>query len=180
MKHGFSMNTEAIKKRIQRLPKKIGDTLETSSKKDALRFIKNYREGIRNNTFGLEPLQPATIKRKQRKGYARPESPLYGLGMDGRRTYTSSIRPYKTKKGWRVNVLNIKHHEADATVKTLFHIHEYGAVIHTSRAVIRIPARPAFKRAYDKTLLERSAEDPAEKVKAAIDGMMKGKHGKAH
>jgi hypothetical protein len=175
------MNAEAIKKRIQRLPKKIGDTLETSSKKDALRFIKNYREGIRNNTFGLEALKPETIKRKQKKGYSRPESPLYGLGMDGTRTYTSSIRPYKTKKGWRVNVLNIKHHEADASVKTLFHVHEYGAVIQTSRAVIRIPARPAFNRAYEKTLQERGAEDPSEKVKTAINSIMKGKkNGKAH
>jgi hypothetical protein len=142
------MNTEAIKKRIQRLPKKIGDTLETSSKKDALRFIKNYRDGIRNNTFGLEALKPETITRKRKRHYSRPESPLYGLGMDGTRTYTSGIRPYKTKKGWRVRVINIKHHSADVSVETLFHVHEYGAVI-------RIPARPAFKRAYEKTLNEK-------------------------
>jgi hypothetical protein len=169
------MNTEAVKKRIQRLPKKIEDAIETSSKKDALRFIKHYREGVRDNALGLAPLRPETIKRKRSVGYSSPDSPLYGLGMDGTRTYTSSVRPYKTKKGWRVNVLNVRHHQADTTVKRLFHVHEYGAVIQTRRGVIRIPARPAFKRAYEKTLAERSAADPSRKVKDIISGIINGK-----
>jgi hypothetical protein len=173
-KDGFSMNTDAVRKRIQRLPKLLGDKLETYSRKDADLFVKKYREGLMRNDLGLEPLKPKTVRRKRAQGYTRPASPLYGLGMDGTRTYTSSVRPYKIKNGWRVNVLDVKHHEADVSVKTLFHIHEYGAVLNTGRAVIRIPARPAFRRAYEQTLAARKQNEPAAAALNAINDAING------
>jgi hypothetical protein len=148
--------------------------MDASLKKDAENFIKNFREGIQNNSFGLEPLQPDTIRGKKRRGYKRPTSPLYGLGLEGARTYTSNIRIYKIKNGWRVNILDVKHHRANVSIKTLFNVHEKGAVIDTGKAVIRIPARPAFRRAYEKTLADRKGNEPSAAVLEAITGAING------
>jgi hypothetical protein len=174
-KDGFSMNTEAVRSRLRRLPKLIDDHLDAFTKRDAEDFIKNFRAGIRNNSLRLAPLQPETIRGKKRRGYSHPASPLYGLRLEGTRTYTSSVRIYKIKKGWRVNVLDVKHHEADVSVKTLFHIHEYGAVINTGKAVIRIPARPAFRRAYEQTLARHRDKEASATVLEAITAAINGR-----
>jgi hypothetical protein len=173
-KDGFSMNTEAVRSRLRRLPKLIDDHMDAFTKRDAEDFIKNFRAGLRNNSFRLEPLRPETMRRKKRQGYSRPASPLYGLGLEGTRTYTSSVRIYKIKQGWRVNVLDVKHHEADVSVKTLFHIHEHGAVINTGKAVIRLPARPAFRRAYEQTLARHTAKEKSKQVLDAIAHTING------
>jgi hypothetical protein len=174
-KDGFSMNTEVVRSRLRRLPKLIDDHMDAFSKRDAEDFIKNFRAGLRNNAFRLEPLRPETMRCKKRQGYSRPASPLYGLGLEGTRTYTSSVHIYKIKQGWRVNVLDVKHHEADVSVKTLFHIHEHGVVINTGKAVIRIPARPAFRRAYEQTLAQHRDKEASAAVLEAITAAMNGR-----
>jgi hypothetical protein len=114
--------------------------------------IKNFSEGIENDTFGLQRLKPATIKQKQKKGYPSPETPLLGKGGTDKRSYKNMLIYRKLKSGfYRIRPSDRYHHKARVSLKTLFFVHEYGMVIDNGKALIFIPARPALGRAVKQT-----------------------------
>jgi len=170
----LSVNVGAIRKRIKRLPK-IGDDLaNTSSKRDALLLVKYYREGVGNGSFSLPSLQRQSIQQKIKKGYTKPQNPLYGLGIEGRRTLSSTLRVYKTWQGWRVKWPNKRHHSSKITVAQLAYIHEHGLIIQKGNNIIRIPARPAFTMAYKRLVSEISSKDPSTEVQRACAQYLMG------
>jgi len=140
-----------LEKRIRNIPKYYIARVEARRKKEADQVVKEFKKGIRNNDMGLHPLKPATIKQKSRMGYSRPDNPLYGKGDQDIRSYINSLYLKKIKNGWSVEVSRKMHHKARLTLKHLFFIHEYGAVIKgRSNAFIRIPPRPALKTATEQ------------------------------
>ena len=170
----LSVNVSAIRKRIKRLPK-IGDDLaNTSSKKDALLLVKYYREGVGNGSFSLPSLQRQSVQQKIKKGYTKPQDPLYGLGMEGRRTLSSTLRVYKTWQGWRVKWPNKRHHSSKLTVAHLAYIHEHGLIIQKGGHSFRLPERPAFTRAYKRLMSEISNKDPSVEVQRACTQYLMG------
>lgn len=170
----FSTSYEAMKKRVQRLPKLIEDSADTFSKKDAVKLIEIFQEGIRDNSFGLEPLKDKTIQRKIREGKSKPTFPLYGDGDDENESYINMFRIRKIKKGYRVYARWAKHHEAPLQLRWLLDVHENGALIrHPNGAIIRIKPRPAFKKAYDRLLIEKLNKENADKVQKAMISLLK-------
>lgn len=164
----FSTNYWAKLKRIQRLPKFFNDYMDTSSKKDAYGVIDEYRNGIKYNSFKLRPLKPATIEAKERKGFSKPSTPLYGLGEDSANSLINAFLVRNLKKGYRVAPRNAIHHTSSLKLKDLWNVHEFGITIRTKNAVIPIPARPAFFLAYKRYLIKKKKLEPTEKVRRAM------------
>lgn len=127
---------------------------DAKTKKVAEKTIKNFSEGIKNDTFGLQRLKPETIKQKQRMGYPKPSTPLYGKGGD--RSYSNMLMYRKLKSGiYRIRPSERYHHKAGIPLRVLFIVHEHGMVIDNGKALIFIPSRPALQKSVVKTRLER-------------------------
>lgn len=170
----FSPNYEAVKKRIQRLPKLVDDAADTITKKDAVAIIATFQDGIRDGTFNLTPLKPATIDQKRRQGKPQPETPLYGDGDGSDTSYINMFKIRRIKKGYRIYARWARHHDAGIPLRTLFEIHERGALIKkTDGTIIRIPPRPAFQRAFNRHLVSRIAEENVQKVRDAIGRLLR-------
>ena len=164
----FSTNYEAVKSRIRRLPQFIENSADTFTKKDAVGVIEAFQDGIRNGDFNFEGLKDPTITAKRRKGYAQPETPLYGEGDDDKNSYINMFRVRKIKKGYRVYARWARHHSG-LSLRDLFLIHERGMLIAGANGVvIRIPPRPAFNRAFMRYLEKRIAEENVEKVRTVM------------
>ena len=171
----LSVNTDAIRARIRRLPEKVETMANSTTKRDALMLIAFFREGLEESSFPLPPLQLRTVQRKRKKGYSKPDNPLRGMGMEGTRTLASSLRVYKGGRGWVVKMPEVKHHESKLTVAHLLNIHENGLAIKGAHgAVIRIPARPVFAMAYAKVMQWHSERDPSAEVQAACTEILNG------
>jgi hypothetical protein len=128
------------------------DYADATTKKIADKTIKNFTEGIINDSFGLKRLKQSTIDQKRRKGYPSPETPLYGKGGD--RSYSEMLIIRKLKNGhYRIRASAKYHHSMKVKLNTLFFVHEYGAAIDNGKAIIFIPPRPAFKRATMQIML---------------------------
>ena len=153
----YSQKTSAIKARIKRLPKIYKEHIEVMRKRDADDFISYWRSGLLNNEFKLTPLADSTIQRKIRLAYAKPQNPLYGLGLEGAHTYIKGMRIFRTKEGYVVRMTG-KHHDSKIDNHSLLLIHEYGCTYKDGH---RLPARPAMHEAYKQVLKDIKKRDKA-------------------
>ena len=179
VKAKFSKNYWAVQKRVQRLPQLGIGMMRAKAKKDAKGVIKLFQDGIKNRSLRLKPLKPETVAEKERKGWSKPNNPLYGIGLDDPNTYINALEV--VEKGNRLFIVQPKKkmHRADPDnpgkkrirLDQLFDVHEYGTVIANGfgRGIfIRIPARPALRYAYRAYLRKRLREDPTPAVRIAI------------
>jgi len=170
----FSTNYWAKMKRIQRLPKLGNDIMFGVTKKDALGVIKEFHDGIKRNSLGLDPLQQSTVNKKASAGNKRPENPLYAYGDEETlKSYVNMMRIRKLKNGWKVAPSWAKHHTRGSNQKQLelrhlFQIHEYGCTIDRGNFLIQIPPRPAFLFAYRKWMSKRRKNENTIEVKKAM------------
>lgn len=171
----FSQRYEAIRSRIRRLPELYEEMLSAMQEGDARRTRELFRNGILGRELRLTPLTEHTIRAKRDKGYAEPETPLYGLGDSGRNTYAHMMEVVKESEGrqkrWIVRPRDDRHHESGLPLSAMFIIHEFGTTIGNAfgRGItVRIPPRPAFRYAYRKLMRERAQRDDTERVQAAI------------
>lgn len=162
----FSTKWTAVRQRVRRLPKIAEGVADAQRKRDAHELVSRWRFGIENNTLGLEKLRPLTRARKVRLGYRRPSSPLYGLGLEGARTYIKGMRVFRKRRGYSVRMINGRHHKSKLPLSALFVVHEYGA---TTRKGVRIPPRPAMQKAYAQVLRRLKSNDPAKEFGAAVN-----------
>jgi hypothetical protein len=166
----YSTKYWAVQKRIARLPTLVLGLLSAIRKKDASRYIKNFHDGIKNKSFRLKKLERGTIIRKERMGMEFPRTPLYGRGDDKKdRSYVNMMRMRKLKNGWRVKPSIAKHYSGKVKLRTLFFVHEFGAIIKQGEKMIRIPPRPAALKAFNKTLKQEKKQENAPLVKKAIN-----------
>jgi hypothetical protein len=152
------LNTKGLedkRNRIKKLPRFYADVLRAKLQKDADGVIKEFKKGITNNTFALKPLKPKTIKRKRKQGFKYPENPLYGKGGLDPRTYKNMLIIRKGKNTITVRPSNRRHWKSKLTLRSLLIVHEFGTIIKTRKATIRIPPRPAFQRAYSISIKKR-------------------------
>jgi hypothetical protein len=174
----FSTNWSAVKQRIRKIPKIAEGVADMQRSRDADELIAIWRTGLINNSFSLIPLKPDTRARKARLGYRYPSSPLYGLGLEGSKTYIKGMRKFKTKRGYTVHMINGKHHQSKLPLSALFVVHEYGATIkaHNGKLIV-IPARPAMQKSYTRLLNRLKANDPTiEFTKAVNQYIAEGRH----
>jgi len=167
----FSNSFEAKRNRIERLPVMGQNMILGGIKRDCNDIINAFKNGIRENSFGLEPLNENTISQKKGKGFSKPETPLYGKGDDRKRdTYINMLRIKKLNNGYKIYPSNGKHWKSKLKLSDLFKVHEYGAVITTAKAVIKIPPRPALLLAYRKQLSEmkKRKKETSREVKRAM------------
>jgi hypothetical protein len=133
------------------------------TKKRANEVLKEFRGSIEQGRV-TPALKPSTIAQKKRLGYSKPTFPLRGLGADGPHTYLRSMRLYKIKNGWKVQMPAVPHHKSKLNLKRLFEIQEYGAVLGSGK---RIPPRPALANAYKK-VLSKMGDGDVKAVQAAL------------
>ena len=184
----FSNEFRAKQRRIAGMPKLIESILFGIYKRDSAGIIKEYQDGIRTDSLGLERLKPDTIKWKERKGLSKPSIPLYAWGDDQKMSLINCLRIRKLKNGWKIMPSKGMHHNKAGgkpiALDFLHKIHEYGALIpgkkkQTSalkRALgikfepIRILPRPALNRAYRVHLkkLKDHWQETSRNVKKAI------------
>ena len=157
IKPKFSDTYNAKMKRIRRLPK----------------LVKQAADGIRKNNFKLAKLDPKTVQAKRRQGFSKPNTPLYGAGDSGTNTYINMFFIKKIKNGYRIIARWALHHDAGIPLKVLFFIHENGAIINTGKALIRIPPRPAFRKAFARYLRRKIKGETSKDVKEAIQETIK-------
>lgn len=167
----FSTNWNAVKQRIRKIPTmKIAEGIaDTQRKRDANELVDIWRDGLQHNSLNLQSLKFKTIGRKRSLGYRYPSSPLYGLGMEGTKTYIKGMRVWKTAKGYTVHMIDGKHHDSKISLASLFVVHEYGTTINSNGKVIVIPARPAMQKAYARLLRRLKDRDPSLEFSRAIN-----------
>jgi len=159
--------TAKYRTRMKAVPRYHADWMDSEYKKYADIYIKNFKDGIKHNRFDIEPLKENTIKQKTRKGYRKPESPLFGLENEPRTLYNSQqIR--KLKNGYKVYTSWKKHYKADLDLRHMMNVHEYGCIIKRGKTLIRIPARPVKKLAYEKTLRDIAKTPKGKDIKAGL------------
>jgi len=185
----FSTTYEAKRKRIARLPKLVKETAETLALKDALGIVIAYQEGISKNSLSLSKLHSFSVRRKKEAGYQKPRTPLYGAGDAMERTLYNALEVIKKNKRWIVRFSRKRHHASKLTLNQLHLIHENGALIQVTdkmRAflhyiglhlkadtkIIRIPPRPAFRKAVNKYLRKKKAQENTFQVKRAINQLI--------
>ena len=184
----FSNEFKAKQRRIKLIPKLTEKMLYGIYKRDSAGIIKEYQDGIRSDSLGLERLKPDTIKWKEKKGLSKPSTPLYAWGDDQKMSLINCLRIRKLKNGWKIVPSKGMHHKKAGgkpiALDFLHKIHEYGALIpgkkkQTSalkRALgikfepIRILPRPALNRAYRVHLkkLKDRWQETSRNVKKAI------------
>lgn len=190
VKAKFSKNFQAVQSRLRRLPKLVGDTLDTFAKRDCVRVIVEYQKGIQRDLFPIDRLHDQTVRIKSEKGYQQPATPLYGAGEEEKDSLYNALAIRKIKNGYRLYVRWAKHHESDLQLRDLLNIHQRGALIMVTdkmraylhwigihlRAdtfLIRIPPRPVLDMAIIKALEMRRREDPAKQIKQAMSEYIK-------
>ena len=181
VKAKFSQNYWAVRKRIQRLPRLMIKQMKAHARKDAQGVIDEFREGIKNDSLKLRRLKPSTIASKERYGLNQPGTPLYGLGLDDKRSYINML--HIRNEGNRLFVVRPKagyHHgkkkpgdspKKQIKLKDLFDVHEHGTVIANAFGrgiVVRIHPRPALRYAFRNYMRKRAKADPTTAVRAAI------------
>lgn len=174
----FSTTYFAKKARIRRLPKLLTDYVRAFSKKDAVGVVTEFQKGIANNSFRLQSLKPETKRRKKRRGYRKPATPLYGLG-EGRRAYRNMLVIRTRGKSYTVRPSTRKHHESGLRLSDLFQVHEFGTTFKgRGGALIRIPSRPALEKAFARHLRKKRRQEPTAEVRQAINEYInQGKQG---
>lgn len=185
----FSKTYDAKRKRIDRLPRLVRDTVETLALKDALAVVIAYQDGIKRNNFRLDKLHPFSESRKIEAGYDRPKAPLYGAGDSLERTLYNSLEIKKDGDRYRLRFSRKKHHSSKLTLFQLHRIHEEGALIRVTEKmraflhfiglhlspntrIIRIPPRPAFRKAVNRMLRKKKKRENTKQVKKAIQAVI--------
>lgn len=173
MKAVFSASYRAQQRRIANLPKYYGDAVRTVLKRDAATLIDLFRKGIMDKSLGLENLKPVTITSKKRKGYERPEAPLYGEGAKEKRSYANALRIYaRGGNGYSVRAKAGEHHSSGLPLKAIFEIHEFGKTITMKNGrTIKIPPRPALRKANER--LQRKLAGNSNLVKQMVTEYIK-------
>lgn len=166
----LSQSYAAKKSRIKRLARLLPRTVDAFAKRDAQEVERFFREGIARDQFRLNRLAESTIRRKRRKGYPRPKTPLYGKGGD--RSYQQMMNVTKRGQSWVVRPSTATHHSGRIKLSTLFRVHEFGTTIRQKGRTIRIPPRPALQKAYNKHLRRKRRQDPAAEVRSAINELI--------
>ena len=124
-------------KRIKRLPIKSNNAVTGAIKRDLIQIKKIFHDGISKNLLRLEKLSDNTIKEKTRKGYPKPKTPLYRKGDNaGNRSYSNMLIITKIKNGWKLRPSTKQHHSGKMSLKELFLIHEYGALIKKKQKLV--------------------------------------------
>jgi hypothetical protein len=184
----FSNEFNAKQNRIKAVPKLIDGMLFGIYKRDSAGIVKEYQDGIRTDSLGLERLKAGTIKRKEAKGLSKPSVPLYAWGDDQKMSLINCLRIRKLKNGWKIVPSKGMHHQKDGgkpiALDFLHKIHEYGAIIPNKGKSksrfgefsgmkgkpIRILPRPALNRAYRFHLrkLKNRWQETSRNVKKAI------------
>jgi hypothetical protein len=144
---------KSFKKRIANLPKMMTNLVQAKTKKDATTLVKIFHDGIKNNSLGLQKLSALTISAKGQLSMPSPHSPLYGKGdQEQERSYMNMMRIKVNKGSYTVQPSIAMHWSKKLKLKTLFMIHEYGAIASHGQGenarMVRIPPRPAFLKAY--------------------------------
>jgi hypothetical protein len=172
----FSDSYRAKMARIKRLPVYYDQAMMGRRKKDGLNLIDIFHTGIKDNLFGLDALAKLTIKAKQRKGYERPTSPLYGKGdKEIKKSYSNMLRLRRLKKGWKIFASSAMHWSGNIKLRDLLTVHEEGRTIKRTtkngEILIRIPPRPAFWRSYRKLMdkIQTDRKEQSKEVKAAVN-----------
>jgi hypothetical protein len=167
----FSQSYSAKRARIARLPKLYAKAAEAGARYMAEELVRNFHDGIVDDTLGLEPLRPRTVSRKGALGYDEPGTPLYGMGdAESERSYANMMRISRKGTKFVVRPSRALHWSKKVPLSTMFRVHEYGATITDGFGkgiFIRIPPRPAFRYAYDKLMRRLERRDPAAEVRAA-------------
>ena len=163
-----SNNVKQIDQRLRKLPDFFDNIMYSLRKGDAVKFIDSYQKNIRYNRLNLEPLKPSTVKGKERKGYSKPSTPLYGLGDRDDKSYINMFLLRKIKRGWKAYPRWAKHHDADLQLRQLLEIHESGRTIKRGNVLIRIEPRPVAWLTYRKILKEMKSKASSREVKKAI------------
>lgn len=171
---GIKTQVRGIEKRLKSTQPLIVQLAFAFTKAEAKRFINNFQNGIRQNNFKLTPLAPITVEKKRDEGLPKPTVPLYGAGDDKKtNSYINMLRILKLKNGWKVYPSRKKHWKSKLKLNELFEIHEYGSLIQTKNAVIRIPPRPAFLKAKLRTLNQAKAQIKRKDIRKALNQIMK-------
>lgn len=167
----FSNTYKAKVARIKKIPEIADNVILSVRKTDANNMVKNFRNGIKNNSLGLIPLADSTISTKKFKGLSKPSTPLYGYGKSKTPNSLFDALYVRTlKNGYKVVMSTRKHHEANMSLKKLLLIHENGVKIKRGNGVIIIPPRHPFLKAYQKTLIgiKNNKKETSRYVKKAI------------
>jgi hypothetical protein len=166
----YSKNFDDIEKRLKRIPHLVEETMYTVTKKDATDFIRAFRSNIKFKRLSLTPLHPKTIGIKEKLGYSKPKTPLYGAGDDKDNSYINMFGLKKIKNGWKVYPRWAQHHRVAIQLRELLIIHEYGAIIETKDGGLqRIPPRPVVFQTYRDSLNKRKKKDNSKEIKKAIN-----------
>lgn len=170
MKVVFTSRYDSVQKRLDRLPQNTINLIFSLLKRDSLKLVNNFREGIKQNSFRLERLKDGTIQRKRRLGYERPRTPLYGKGDEKRdKSYMNLLRIRKLKNGYKVYPSIAKHYSGRINLRLLFYVHEFGTIIKRGNSMIRIPPRPALLKAYNRYLRSIKKDEKSKTVRKAIN-----------
>jgi hypothetical protein len=166
----YSKNFDDIEKRLKKIPHLVDEVMYTVTKKDATDFIKAFRSNIKNNKLSLIALKSKTVEQKDKLGYDKPSTPLYGKGESEDNSYINVFAIKKIKNGWQVYPRWAKHHKAAMQLKELLNIHENGATISKKDGTLfRIPPRPVVFLTYRDSLNKRKKKDKSQKIKRAIN-----------
>jgi hypothetical protein len=170
LKVEFSNNYRRLMNQFPRLPRECMDVFRSAVKRDALLTIQNFKEGIKKNSLGLVKLKDGTITRKRRDGMTKPTYPLYGLGDERKKdSYMNMLRIKENPNSVVVSPSKKKHHSQNITLKKLWFVHEHGMTIKgKGGALIRIPARPALKKAFNRAMHKRKIRETSMIIKTAI------------
>jgi len=171
VKAEFSSSYKAKMARIKRLPELAESVMMGKLKRDATNLIEEFQKGIKQNNFGLQKLQKATIDGKLKMKYDKPETPLYGLGDRSEKSYINMMRIRKIKNGYKVYPSWAKHHKSQLALRDLFIVHEYGTTISMPNgSIVRIPPRPAMFKAYQRMMIKqrRDKRETSQEVKTAM------------
>jgi hypothetical protein len=152
------------------LPRYAVGLMKAPLKRDALRTVKNFKEGIKRNSFALQKLKDETVYRKRLLGMERPNAPLYGMGDSvKKKSYINMLRIKELKNGWKLYPSWAKHYSAAIKLNLLFFVHEYGTIIKGRGGVmIRIPPRPALLKAFLRTMKQRRMKEDCKLMKQAM------------
>lgn len=171
----YSDNYKAKMARIRRLSYLVNDIVYGYTKRDIIQIKKNFHDGIKNNTLGLDRLAETTINSKRNKGYQKPTAPLYGKGdREKDRSYSNMLVIRKHKNGWKLEPSRKLHWSRALKLSDLFKIHEHGCTIRQQRGdksiLIKIPPRPALLLSYRRYLIQkrRNKKEQSKEVKRAM------------
>ena len=180
----FSNNYRALMKMFPQLPEEANGIFLAAVKRDALRTVRNFKEGIKANSFGLVKLKDGTIQRKIRDGMSEPTYPLYGIGDESKKnSYMNMMRTEPMKGGYRVFPSTEMHHSGEIELNRMFKVHEGGMIITVKprrkkgkllkgspkkKFMIRIPPRPAMKKAFRQAMRQRKTKETAGVLRLAI------------